>query len=108
MQALYERGQARTSKDVPETLVWCSDVHAGSMTIDLNGPEAIYRQVARVLTDEIKAGEYDNGPIPSETTLTQRFGIARGTARKAVDLLRDQGLVFTVPQRGTWVVKDEK
>ena len=32
-------------------------------------------------------------PIPSVTTLQQTYGIARGTVRKAVALLADEGLV---------------
>ncbi|MGN6175829.1 MAG: GntR family transcriptional regulator [Streptosporangiaceae bacterium] len=31
------------------------------------------------------------------------FGVARDTARRAVQVLRDEGLVVTVPQRGTYV-----
>jgi GntR family transcriptional regulator len=42
-------------------------------------------------------------PLPSESTLVQEHGVSRGTARRAVAVLRDEGLVFTVPQRGTYV-----
>ncbi|MFF5082320.1 GntR family transcriptional regulator [Actinoplanes sp. NPDC000266] len=45
-----------------------------------------------------------NRPIPSETALVQEFGIARGTARHAVELLRERGLVATIPGRGTFVL----
>ena len=38
-----------------------------------------------------------------ETQLQQEFGIARGTARKAIALLREQGLVVTVKGRGSYV-----
>jgi DNA-binding GntR family transcriptional regulator len=41
--------------------------------------------------------------VPSETQLPQEFGIARGTARKAIALLRDEGLVITVQGRGSYV-----
>lgn len=41
--------------------------------------------------------------IPSEKQLGQEFGVSRVTARSAVALLRDQGLVYTVPHRGTYV-----
>ena len=36
--------------------------------------------------------------------LQQEFGLARGTALRAVDLLRQEGLVRTVAGRGTFVV----
>jgi len=32
------------------------------------------------------------------------FGVARDTARRAIAVLRDEGLVRTVPHRGTYVV----
>jgi DNA-binding GntR family transcriptional regulator len=32
------------------------------------------------------------------------FGMARDTARRAVEVLRDEGLFKTIPQRGTYVI----
>ncbi|MEW9548862.1 hypothetical protein [Nonomuraea sp. NPDC050783] len=46
-------------------------------------------------------------PIPSETLLVGEFGIARGTARKIVAALRDEGLIYTVPQMGSFVSPPE-
>ncbi|MEV2193733.1 GntR family transcriptional regulator [Streptomyces phaeochromogenes] len=43
-----------------------------------------------------------NRPIFSETRLVQLYGPARTTARPAVAVPVEQGLVFTVPQRGTY------
>lgn len=42
-------------------------------------------------------------PIPSENQLVQEYGVARGTARKSIQLLRERGLVVTVVGRGTFV-----
>jgi DNA-binding GntR family transcriptional regulator len=42
-------------------------------------------------------------PLPSETTLTQEYGVSRDTVRRAVAALRDEGLVSAVAQRGTYV-----
>lgn len=36
--------------------------------------------------------------------LVDMFGVARDTARRAVQALREAGLVVTVPQRGTYVL----
>jgi DNA-binding GntR family transcriptional regulator len=44
-----------------------------------------------------------DGPIPSEQTLSQQYGVARMTARKAVGILRDEGRVKFVVGRGTFV-----
>lgn len=64
----------------------------------------VYRQLAGVLADRIKRGDLAQGrPIPSETQLRQEFGVARGTARKAIAALRDAGLVHTVQGKGTYV-----
>ncbi|MFC4998540.1 GntR family transcriptional regulator [Dactylosporangium cerinum] len=41
--------------------------------------------------------------MPSENQLVQEYGIARGTARKAIQLLRERGPVITVVGRGTYV-----
>lgn len=43
--------------------------------------------------------------IPTESELVETFEVARTTARRAVATLRDEGLVYTVPQRGTYVAK---
>jgi DNA-binding GntR family transcriptional regulator len=68
-----------------------------------------YRQIAAEIAGRIKAGELQpQKPIPSETTLRQQYDVAKGTARAAVALLRDQGWVFTVPMRGTYVSDRDK
>jgi len=42
-------------------------------------------------------------PPLAPAQLRQEFGIARGTARKGIALLREQGLVVTVRGRGSFV-----
>jgi GntR family transcriptional regulator len=73
--------------------------------IDHESPTPVYQQIAGWVAGRIASGELQpNRPIPSETTLGQEFpGVARTTIRRAVAYLRDQGLVYTVPQRGTYV-----
>ncbi len=41
--------------------------------------------------------------IPTESEIVETWEVARTTARRAIALLRDQGLVITVPQRGSYV-----
>ncbi|MFJ1708586.1 GntR family transcriptional regulator [Kitasatospora sp. NPDC088346] len=73
--------------------------------IDPRGRVAPYLQVADAIRREIGAGQYGaDGPIPSESELCTRFGVARETARRAVATLREQGLVETVRGRGSFVV----
>lgn len=75
-----------------------------SVTIDPTGPVPVYVQIADDIAGQIARGEISpNTRIPSETAIQQTYGVARETARHAVALLRERGLVFTVPQRGTYV-----
>jgi GntR family transcriptional regulator len=67
-------------------------------------PTPLYEQVANLIAARIEAGELEpRDPIPSELAIQQEYGVARGTARKAVEVLRDRGLVVTIPQRGSYV-----
>lgn len=64
----------------------------------------LYELIAREVTDRIERRELKpNRPIPSERSLMQQYGVAKVTVRLAVGFLRDQGYVFTVPHRGTYV-----
>ncbi|HUZ26178.1 MAG TPA: winged helix-turn-helix domain-containing protein [Streptosporangiaceae bacterium] len=55
------------------------------------------------------AGEHTSGRLapgrllPSESTLMGEHGVSRDTVRKAVGLLRDEGLVVTVQGKGSYV-----
>jgi GntR family transcriptional regulator len=61
-------------------------------------------QVASILRARIESGELlPDRPVPSESQLQQEFGVARGTARKAIGVLREEGLVVTVMGRGSYV-----
>ncbi|MYW77480.1 GntR family transcriptional regulator [Streptomyces sp. SID8369] len=74
--------------------------------IDPRAPEPPYRQIAADLIADIERGELVPGsPLPSEKELTERYGVARNTARSALAVLRERGLVFTVPGRGTYVAE---
>ena len=76
------------------------------MEYDPLGPVPRYQQIAGILRSRIEIGELEpDRPIPSETAIQQEFGVARATARHAVELLREWGLVVTVPGMGTYVRK---
>jgi DNA-binding GntR family transcriptional regulator len=64
----------------------------------------VYRQLADILREKIESGELGHlDVLPSEKMLSQTYGVGRDTARAAVAVLRDAGLVFTVAHRGTYV-----
>ena len=76
------------------------------MTVDHEGKTPVYLQIAAILRGQIERGEIAAGrPVPSETQLMGRYEVARLTARKAVRVLADEGLVEVVPGRGAYVTE---
>jgi DNA-binding GntR family transcriptional regulator len=74
--------------------------------IDPIAPVPPYRQIAEIIRRRIESGQY--GPdtrIPTESEIVEEFEVARTTARRAVSVLRDEGLVYTVPNRGSYVTR---
>lgn len=78
--------------------------------INRRGAVPPHRQIAAWLRTRIEAGEFrpDEDPLPSEKDLVDLFGVARDTARRAVQVLRDEGLVVTIAQRGTYVIPEDQ
>jgi GntR family transcriptional regulator len=74
--------------------------------IDPLGPVPPYRQIAAIIKRGILSGQYPaDTRIPTESELVETYEVARSTARRAVAALREEGLVYTVPARGTYVAK---
>jgi DNA-binding GntR family transcriptional regulator len=74
------------------------------MAIDLTSFEPVYRQLARILREQIQAAELAPGqPVGSEASLSQRFGVGRDAVRDALAMLRGEGLVITTRGIGTFV-----
>ncbi|MBV9804766.1 MAG: GntR family transcriptional regulator [Solirubrobacterales bacterium] len=50
--------------------------------------------IAQALREQIRSGELTPGsPLPSESQLTDRFAVSRGTVRQALAALRAEGLI---------------
>ncbi|AJT65625.1 hypothetical protein T261_3965 [Streptomyces lydicus] len=74
------------------------------MTLSTNDPRPPYQQVADIIRAEIRSGRIKPGErLPSYRELQDRFDIANMTARSALQVLRDEGLVQTVHGRGSFV-----
>jgi hypothetical protein len=64
----------------------------------------IAAQLAAILRARIRSGELaPNQPVPGESTLMRRYGVARETARKAVGALVAERLVYVAQGRGAYV-----
>ncbi|MFD4141595.1 GntR family transcriptional regulator [Streptomyces sp. NPDC058572] len=76
---------------------------------DPHTPRAPYMRVLDALIADIRAGKFAPGArIPSEAELCERHGVARETARRAVRVLRERGLVVTEWGKGTFVAGPAK
>jgi DNA-binding GntR family transcriptional regulator len=78
------------------------------VTVDHGAPEPAYQQLSAILRTRIANGEWRSGPLPSVKQLQQEYGIGRDTVLRAIDILREEGLVFTVSRRGTYVSRDTR
>lgn len=73
------------------------------VTVDHLSPEPLYLQLAGILRQRIAAGEWSRGPLPSNRTLRQAYGVGEYVVTHALRLLEEDGIVFTVPRRGVYV-----
>ncbi|MEU3732852.1 winged helix-turn-helix domain-containing protein [Streptomyces sp. NPDC033538] len=68
----------------------------------------VYVQVVHHIAEEIRTGRLPVGArLPAERDLAEQYGVAVNTIRRAVRDLRDQGLVLTVPIKGTFVCSEQ-
>lgn len=77
------------------------------MGIDHEAETPLYQQLASVLRQRIASGEVARR-VPSVKSLVQEFGIAQGTAERALALLREECLIRSVMGRGHFVVPPDE
>lgn len=71
--------------------------------IDAIGP--LYAGIARDIRQQITSGALNVGdPLPSTSELTRRYGVSATVARKAVEVLRNEGVVRGQPGKAVYVV----
>jgi GntR family transcriptional regulator len=72
--------------------------------VDHRDPTPLYVQLAAFLRADIATGKLaPHDPVPSESYLEQEHEVSRATVRRAMALLREEGLIYTLPQRGSFV-----
>lgn len=79
------------------------------VTVDQLDPTPLYLQLAAILRARIRSGDLQPRQVlPSETHLQQEHGVSRGTVRRAMELLGEQGWTVTVQGRGSFVAPRER
>lgn len=67
-------------------------------------PVPLYYQLKEIILSEIKKGTYKNGDaIPTEKELCEMFDISRTTIRQAIKELENEGWLYRVKSKGTFV-----
>ncbi len=74
--------------------------------VDKSSRLPAYAQLADIIRDAISCGEFPPGRrLPSESALAKTNGVSAMTARQAVNVLMEEGLVRRIQGRGTYVCK---
>lgn len=66
-----------------------------------------YVQLADLLEARMRSGELV-GKMRAEKDIAEEYGVAYGTVRRTMSLLRDRGLVESIQGRGTFVVPRDR
>ena len=76
-----------------------------STNTDLNSLRPLHEQISDALRSRIRTGELAVGQrLPGEGELVKEFGASRGTVRRALRTLNEEGSVQTFQGRGTFVI----
>lgn len=75
--------------------------------VDRTNPKPIYQQITDWIYQQIVSGAWPaHFKLKSEVDLANELGVSRGTVRKAVRELIDEGLLISIHGRGTFVASD--
>lgn len=75
-----------------------------SPVLDRNSPKPLYVQLEEILRLSIVSGEWEaNQPILSENELSKVYGLSRMTVRSVITNLVNEGLLYRVQGKGTFV-----
>ena len=76
--------------------------------IDLKSGLPIYEQVYRTVVKLGAAGAFgENGQLPSVRAVAQELGVNPNTVQKAYALLERDGVIFSLPGKGSFLAKKE-
>lgn len=76
------------------------------MTESAELPLYRWQEIAQDITEQIRTGRLPVGArLPGERLLCEEYGAALGTVRRAVRELKEEGLLGSVPAKGTYVLR---
>lgn len=74
--------------------------------LDRNSPIPLYAQLEEILREAIFTGQWiSNEIIPSEYELSKTYGLSRMTVRSVLNTLTQEGLLYRVQGKGTFVAE---
>lgn len=77
-------------------------------TLDKRVPIPLYFQLKELIVEEIKSGKYEvDSLIPTEKELSEQFDISRTTVRQAVTELVQEGWLYRIKSKGTFVARQK-
>jgi DNA-binding transcriptional regulator YhcF (GntR family) len=83
-------------------LTFCTLSDMGKL--DPDDPRPPYQQIADQLRDAIESGDLAPGDqLPALPVVTSEYGVSLGTARSALGVLREAGLIVTRHGKGSYV-----
>jgi DNA-binding GntR family transcriptional regulator len=72
--------------------------------IDPRADRPVYKQLADILPHRIASGSFIQGEmLPSAATLAETYVVGTDTVRRALAVIRLEGLIDTVPKLGSFV-----
>ena len=77
--------------------------------VEKNSPVPLYKQLKQVIENRIKSGEKKTGELfSSEKEFCQEFSVSQITVRKAMFELVNEGVLYRIPGKGTFVAGPEQ
>jgi len=78
-----------------------------SQTPPINNAHPKYQSVAEDLATRLRAGEWGRGKVPTVRDIAELYEVSSFTASRALQVLRDRGLVVTRDRSGSYVIPNE-
>ena len=76
--------------------------------LDKHVPIPLYFQLKELIVEEIKSGKYEvDSLIPTEKEMSERFDISRTTVRQAITELVQEGWLYRVKSKGTFIARQK-